>query len=239
MLKIGPTPSPRAPRGSVLLFTLVILVLLGLMGFSIMLNTRSELTISQTTYQGRDAFARADSTARLALFMGRVLLRPSAGEPCDILNNSGSAFKVEVGDDGLCAGFSLSNIQEDWGKPPTMEDVLKRYSRATKGSGGLPPIVIKHDHGFGDQVVGTAAIAIYRPTPSEDPGGSLGDSGYGSQGEHSFSVYLVVSADGRLSRLKGDDAGNYYGDYDDAGQLLDEQPTHSIITAIYRELIVQ
>ena len=227
----NPAASPRTPRGSVLMFTLVILVLLGLMGVSLMLNTRSELTVSQNTYQGRDAFAKADSTAHLALFLGRTLLNASAGVPCDIKNDNDQPagrpkFEVNIGNDDTCGGFTLAEIQQT-GAMPTLEDILNRYLQATASSDAAPPHI---QILYGGQVVGSAALSLYSTNPS-DPGGSLGDSGYGSQGEHSIKVYLVVSSDGRLPRTPGEDAGNYY---DDAARGA----THSIVTAIYRELIV-
>ena len=233
-----PAPAPGVLRGSVLMFTLVILVLLGLMGVSIMLNTRSELTVSHNTYQGRDAFAKADSTARLALFLGRTLLNASAGEPCDIINNAPQPagrpeFEIRIGNDGLCGGFTLISIQQS-GEMPTVEDILDRYLQAT-GSANVPGSSFTETPHleilYNGQVVGSAALALYSTSPS-DPGGSLGDSGYGSQGEHSIKVYLVVSSNGHRPRAPGEDAGNYYSD-------LVQGATQSIVTAIYRELIVQ
>ena len=239
----NPAASPRAPRGSVLMFTLVILVLLGLMGVSLMRNTRTELTVSQNTYQGRDAFAKADSTARLALFLGRTLLNASAGRPCEVVNNDSPPagfgrpeFRVRIGKDvennndteqnSPCEGFTLMEIQQT-GEMPTIDDILERYLQATSSSDAPPPHIQILYNG---QVVGSAAVSLYSTSPS-DPGGSLGDSGYGSQGEHSIKVYLVVSSNGRLPRTPGEDAGNFY---DDGAQGA----THSIVTAIYREIIV-
>ena len=228
----GPPPHPE---GSVLMFTLVILVLLGLMGFSIMLNTRSELNISQNNYQGRDAFAKADSTARLALFLGRTLLNGSAGSPCDIINSDAQVagrpkFEIKIGDDGLCGNFTLIDLQQS-GEMPTMDEIVDRYLQATASSDDPSSPLFPHLQIFyGGQVVGTAALSLYGPNPSA-PGGSLGDAGYGLQGEQSIKVYLVVSANGRLPRTDGVDAGNYFSD-DPKGA------THSIVTAIYRELIV-
>ena len=231
----NPAAYPHAPRGSVLMFTLVILVLLGLMGVSLMRNTRTELTVSQNTYQGRDAFAKADSTAHLALFLGRTLLNASAGLPCDIINDEDQMagrpkFEVRIGTDGLCGDFNLTAIQQT-GEMPTIEDILNRYLQATASSNDPSSPLFPHLRVlYGEQVVGSAALSLYSTSPT-DPGSSLGDSGYGSQGEHSIKVYLVVSSNGRLPRAPGVDAGNYFDDGIRGA-------THSIITAIYRELIV-
>jgi len=238
-----PLPAvPRQPTGSVILFTLVVLVLLGLMGFSLMVNTRTELSISKNTFLGRDAFSKADLTTRLALFAGRILLNEGAGEPCDILSNLGTSpagrpvYEVRLGSTVVCSAaggstdLTLESItQAD--EMPTLQDILDRYLQAT-ASAHVPSssftVQPQVSVLFGGQVVGTAALVLYYNVG--EPGGSLEDSGYGSQGENSLRAYLVVSANGRLPQAAGEDAANYYG--------RENPATHSIITAVYREIIV-
>ena len=232
----------RQPRGSVLLFTLVILVLLGLMGASLMMNTRTELSVTQSTYLGRDAFAKADYTARLALFLGRALLNQTAGDPCDFLTStSGPAgrpgFTVRIGANITCSNSGGStDLTQDLirqeSEMPTLEDIADRYLQAT-GSANAPGTTFHYKPHltvlYGGQVVGTAALTMYYSGIS-DPGGSQGDDFYGSQGENSVRVYLVVSADGRLPRAPGEDSANFYS----GGRTS----TRSIVTAVYREIVV-
>jgi hypothetical protein len=80
--------------------------------------------------------------------------------------------------------------------------------------------------------VGTAALVIYLGDIASSPGGSVGTPDYASQGENSIRVHLVVSADGRLPRTSGgaEDLANFYE--------ADHRATRSIITVIFREIVV-
>ncbi|MDR3038046.1 MAG: hypothetical protein LBV21_01970, partial [Candidatus Adiutrix sp.] len=188
------------PRGSVLLFTLVILVLLALMGTALMINTRTELTISHNTYQGRDAFGKADTTARLAVFLGRALLNESAGPICSLLTAASPisgrpGFEIRIGTGSVCTGSSgytdldLNSIKRVT-EMPDMADIAQRYLQATNSTAGAAPqLTILYD----GQVVGTASLALYY-SDINSPGRSQGDTGYGSQGENSVRVHLVISA---------------------------------------------
>jgi hypothetical protein len=228
------------------MFTMVILILLGLMGVSLMVNTRAELSVSHSTYLGRDAFAKADSTAHLALFLGRALLSAQAAgdSPCDILNTNAQPggrpkFEIKIGSDGLCGDFTLEKVTQA-GEMTTQRDIIDRYLQATGSANApgssftaLPHVQVLYD----GQVVGTAALAVYYSGPGGggpsggSSGGTVGDDPYGSLGGSSLKVYLVVSADGRRPQAPGEDAANYYSGRDGA--------PHSIVTAVYREIIVQ
>ena len=237
------TAATRHPSGSVLVFTLVILILLGLMGASLMVNTRTELRVSHNTYLGRDAFSKADLTARLTLFVGRSLLNGSAGPICDILSALASppagrpTYEIRLGSTTICTSASgLTDLTQESitrsDENLTIQDILDRYLQATASASAPgsafsdPPQVTVLQ---GGQVVGTAALALYYNNLGNE-GGGIGDEGYGGQGENSIRVYLVVSANGRLPLEAGVDAANFYGGGSPA--------THSIVTTVYREIIV-
>jgi Tfp pilus assembly protein PilX len=207
------------PRGMVLMFTLVIMLLMSLMGAAVMMNTRTELNISHNTYMGRDAFAKADATARIGVQLARALLYPGAGAPGDYVTTTGngSLFTVEIE-----PGFTLSELQE-LGENESIEKIQERYLRA--GAAETPHLTIK----YGGQVVGTAAVSISSAS-SQAAGGSQGQHTYDGASGTTTKVYLIVSSDGRIpSKNSAGDAGKYYGGQSEA--------THSIVTTIFQEIM--
>jgi hypothetical protein len=230
-------PAGRHPRGSVLLYTIVILLLMTLMGAALMVNSRTELQISGNTAQGRDAFTKGDASARVGLLLGRAFLHPSSGEPRDYLNNdkTGDAgnkpFKVKLHDDIQ----TDNNLQQIAGSI-TMDQIRERYLSVTEADVD-PHLTVE----YGDQVVGTAFIGLGKNIPdlfdegkaaaggfALTGGGTLGDGSYntGGSGESNIKVYLVISSQGRVPL----ESGKTY--YDET-----YPSTHSIISTIFREVM--
>jgi len=216
------------------MYTFVVLMLMTLMGAALMVNSRTELQISGATAQGRDAFTKADATARVALLLTRAFLHPSAGDARDYLNNSktgqaGKApFEVIVSDD---VQF-YNDLQQIRGSI-TIDQIRERYLRVTEADEEAH-LTLKYDN----QVVGTAFMGVTSTAPDEyDPdsyssggyastgGGSVGDRSYEDVNNYVVKVYLVISAMGRLTK---DDAG-----YTDEGQ----SGVYSVITSVFREIM--
>ncbi|MDR1921428.1 MAG: pilus assembly PilX N-terminal domain-containing protein [Candidatus Adiutrix sp.] len=221
-----PKISPYCPEGSILMFSLVILLMIGLMGAIIHLNTTTELRISHDTYEGRDAFTKADSTARVGLLLGRALLYSEAGDPGDYVRGDVSGadrpFKVELD----TANFTLANVAK-FTDIVTAEDIKNRYLQATHADSAETPQVKVL---YGDEVIGTASVDIGYGSPNQ-PGASLGQHTYNRDDGNTVTAFVVVTADGRVSRpapggSPGDNANYFRGDY---------EATHSIVTTIFRE----
>lgn len=228
--------SPGQPRGAVLLYTFFVLLLMTLMGAALMVNSNTELRISGSTAQGRDAFTKGDASARVALLLARPFLQPAAGDPFEYLNatKSGQAgqkpFEVIL-DPGLRSYTDLQQV----GGSITETQIRERYLRVT-GSDDDAHITLK----YGDETVGTAVIGVAvnqpgefvagQPSPGSEAsggGGSIGDEPYSSNDSH-IKVHFVISAQGRLPSE------------DNKSYLEEEQAgIHSIITSIFRELISQ
>lgn len=229
-------PSTEHPRGAVLLYTFCVLLLMTLMGAALMVNSRTELQISGSTAQGRDAFTKGDASARVALLLARPFLQPAAGSSFEYLNTtkSGEAglkpFEVKL-DKNL---KSYNDLQQIAGSI-TVDEIRDRYLRVIGDDDDAHVSV-----SYGNDVVGTAFIGVAVNTPGEynsnnsspggfasTGGGSIGDDPYSSNDSH-IKVHYVISAQGRLP---GD--GN-------KGYLEEERAgIHSIITSIFREMISQ
>lgn len=241
----APTPAqlypvaPGQPRGTVLMYTFVILMLMTLMGSALMVNSRTELQITGSTVQGRDAFTKADATAQLGLLAARAIMQPTAGDVRDMLDNTKSGdigqkeFEVEINSD-LYTSNHFQSIKD----LVTVDDIRERYLRVTEGdSSNEPHLILKYG---GDQV-GTAYIGLAVRVPAEagtspdgyNPlnyavagSGSLEDGHYGSDTGTNPPVFLVVSSQGRRPK----DAGSTYYDEAQAG-------INSVITLIFREIL--
>lgn len=227
--------SPSAavhPKGTVLIFTLVILLLVGLMGAAILLNTRTELNISHNTSVGRDAFSRADMTARIATLMGRVLLHPELGSAQALFSGADSSD-----DNTLIVQFNDTWFNTAAMKEEAMDDYdpVKRYVRASRfleGSSGdefsadTPQLVFR-EKGSG-KIVSTASISMDYGEAVQD-GMSL-DSGsfYDSSSGSTIRVVLTVTVSGHPPV-----AGTSGNAYDGGSSDL----PHSVITTIFREIM--
>ncbi len=205
--------------GSVLLFALIVMLLMGLMSAAIFLNTRSELNVSVGARDGREAFMKADAAAVLAIQLSRVLLNPDLGEPRDYIPEDLPAdipFTLEFGDDcAICADFTLKDMMERAGDE-LETDVMKRYLSAAALNS--PHLVVRQ----GGQIVATAAVAV--AYLKKEAGASLSSSGGGGNN----MAAIMVTASGRVRRPGGSDA-----DYFTSGA---ETP-HSLVTAIYRDKV--
>ena len=215
--------APRQPGGSVLLFTLVILVLLGIMGFSIMASTRTELSVSSDIRLGRGAFQQADLTLRVALLAALASINPVVGNPCDVFRSLSSpssgrpAYEVRFGSSSTCgtgSGGSTSDLVVPDVTSLTQAEITNRYLQAVESGAAAPQIRIL----YGGQEVGTAALIMHY---GETSGGSEGEGGR-------TPVYLVVRANGRLPRAAGE-ATNYFE--------VESGATHSIIMGVYRFIL--
>lgn len=229
---VGGKPSPAGqPRGSVLVYTIVVLLLMTLMGAALMVNSRTELQISGYTAQGRDAFTKADATARVALLVGRAFLHPVSGDPRHYRSVSKSgeagkkAFDVIV-DNGLQGFNDFQKIDRSL----SVQDIADRYLTVTEAQGKDKPHIIL-TYGLDDKnngvVVGTSYISLAF-NGTDTGGGSIGERDYSAPDAGYFiRAYFVISSQGRVPQ-----------DSDNKGYLDEKFPgTHSIVTSIFREII--
>jgi hypothetical protein len=224
--------SGMAP-GMILAFTLVILVLISLMGVTILYNSRTELSISSNTSMGRNAFASADTAARIAVLIGRILLHPELGPPGAIISNApgggGPAFPLDV-------EINIDELEPD--------DIIHGYELRYIRSGnwrindgqGLPgefygqdikPHIIFKKRGTGEIV---AAAALSLEQAPDWRGMSLGGGdAYAGDGGAALSLVLAVSVHGRALTFGPGASGSFEGEEGDEAR--------SIITILYREFI--
>jgi hypothetical protein len=209
----------------VLAFTLVILLLMSLMGMTIMLNSRTELSISSNASLNRNAFASADTAARLATLIGRIILHPELGDPEQILDNvlsGGGALKFPL---KVEININPNDLLQD----SSSYIYTKRYLRAGSGGTEEPDIVFKSN----GVVVATAALALDHEDASQAPAGASlgGGDAYDGGGGPSLSIVLAVSVNGRAVSQKVTGSEAFVG----GGSGADE--ARSIITGLYRELL--
>lgn len=228
---VGGKSSPAdQPRGSVLVYTIVVLLLMTLMGAALMVNSRTELQISGYTAQGRDAFTKADATARVALLVGRAFLHPVSGDPRHYRSVSASGagkktFDLTV-DDGLQGFNDFQQIDRSF----SVQDIANRYLTVTEAQGKDKPHILL-TYGLDDQnnkvVVGTSYISLaFKGT--DTGGGSIGERDYSTpDAGYYIRAFFVISSQGRVPQ-----------DSDNKSYFEEKFPgTHSIITTIYREII--
>jgi hypothetical protein len=251
-----PAERPGFKPGMILAFTLVILVLMSLMGMTILLNTRTELSISSNTSLGRNAFATADTAAQIATLIGRIMLHPELGGPEQVLiapDKQDGQFRLDVlfNCDPTCKDL-IDPCKDPTGNPcsdnskilsdllfkefdedPGFDLSVQRYRRAAGSE--APHLFFKSKIGDRTVTVATAALALDSETASSKggdypitPGASLGGGdAYDNASGTRLSVVLVVSVNGRALNMRTD--GNW--EFDESSDA------RSIITILYREQI--
>ena len=207
----------KQPRGFILIVSLFVLMLLGLMGFALLANTRTELSITGETTQSRQAFAKADATAQLSVLLVRPLFQTSAGVPDDYITN------LDMGDrppfEITLTNFQISTDLDRVEDSLTEEEIRRRYLMATDADLSAvaadlrPQVTLAHE----GEVVGNAYVTYYVPDTQ-------------TQGERDYmDVYFIISSDGRLPVGGGGDPGNYYEG--------SQETKHSIVTTIYKDIL--
>ena len=233
------------PRGSVLVFALVIMLLLGLMGAAIMLNTRTEMSVAGNTTQGRAAFSRADMGTGVATLIARVLLSPTLGSVEQLFQNSGGdtvAGRVLTVDNiqskesdfnpatllNLAKGNISSNQEGQW----DYNEFQSRYAQM-----GLDAVDIEKENlsphfsltlRQDGQVAGTAVVTV-DPGSGVQRGMTLGGSNYGTSDGASYRLVLVVSVNGRAPAEVSTKRAY-------SGESPADAP-HSVLTTMYLESI--
>ena len=254
-----PAIKPDQPRGMVLIFVLCVLAILAILCTSIFLSTRDELQVSADNSVSRDAFTKADLTARLAVFLSRTALYGSPGDPIDSLKSGGVAgrpeFEIEMIDK-----FGTKTFQKV-GDQMTDGLIKQRYIWAVSGHpdstypedpeeldkgdvAAVPHVAVYYKYaaeeaagGGQRQLVGTAAVAYGRAKKTAV--GSQREEDYKQGGGGAFTrVFLIVTADGRVPVGPKDKTGQTDLPVDPSNYLLgDDFARHSIITTIYKEIL--
>ena len=228
------------PQGMVLLFVLGILALLMILVSTIFMTTKDEVQVSAENFSSRDAFTKADLTARLTVYLARTTLYGSAGATSDSLAVGGIAGRPEFAIK-LASNFTTDGFM-DIGDKVTDPQIEKRYLLAANGLAEESPAVEPHvqvyyqyDNAPSErQLIGTSAVAL--GTGSPDAVGGQGEGQYDpiATGGYSVRAFLVVSANGRVPLRKSGvplevDPANYFTGAENA--------KHSIVTAIYQEIM--
>ncbi len=220
-------PKNGHPKGTVLIFTLAILALMSIMGMAIIMNTKTELSISRNSYMGREAFTRADTAVRVSIFVARLYMHPELGDPASVFSgNSDDPLEVTITDDGFNLADELFNIAETW-------DFRKRYiaaaSRTDTGGDNKPHLIFRQHTSDGPSIVGTAALSIDHGETIRT-GGSLGMSDrYDTSGGSSMEVILAATVNGRPP---SDENAAYE---QESGQAPSDS-AHSVITTLFRDI---
>ena len=256
------TPALKSehPRGMVLIFVLCILAILAVLCTSIFLSTRDELQVSADNSVSRDAFTKADLTARLAVFLSRTSLYGSPGETSDSLKSGAISgrpeFEIELADNFSTSVFqqagdqmtdSLIRQRYIWaasGHPQsTRPEKDPEHPNSTKDVKAIPHVAIYAKYGGEEgggsqrQLVGTAVVAY--GTSKKTSGGSQGEGSYktGSGGAYA-RVFLIITADGRVPAGPKDKSGQANLPVDPSNYFLgDDFARHSIVTTIYQEIL--
>lgn len=228
------TPGIRQehPQGMVLLFVLCILALMMILGSTIFMTTKDDVQISGENLSSREAFTKADLTARMSVYLARTTLYGSPGGTSDTLADGGVAGRPQFAVE-LISNFNKNGFLEIDDRM-TSAQIKDRYVIAADGISTVQPHVrVYYQEGSERQLIGSAAVAL--GTSSADAMGSLGEGQYDqiATGGYSVTAILMVSADGRVPVQPGgvwqEDPANYFTGTENA--------KHSIVTAIYQEIM--
>lgn len=222
------------PEGSILLLTLVILLLMGLMGTALIVNSTTEKQITYNTNVGRDAFLQADSLSRIGTLVGRSLLYEGAGDISQLVKSrpvpsppaadpARPPFNLEID-----PGFNFDAAQT-LGEESTKAAMRERYLMATAAA--TPHLTLK----YGDNVVATAAIAIEQ-TQLAHTGASVLEDTYDTNDGTTIRVHILVSASGRVPLLNYT-GGTYRTDSDSLYHDGVMNSAHSIVTSVFLEVL--
>jgi hypothetical protein len=204
----------KAREGMILTFTMVFLVLIILMGIYVLTSSRTDLSISAHNRVGRQAFNVADSAVQIATLLSRILVHPELGDPADVLKlTSGPKMpiKVEINEDR----FTLIKLHEE----STAFDYESRYLEVIDYPNHTvePHLLFK----VGDKVVATAAVVLDQQDPVSDGFSVDASDPYDESSGTGAKISLTITVNGTPPDTSPDSL---------------EEP-HSIITAIYRELM--
>jgi hypothetical protein len=175
----------------ILVFVIVIMLLISLMGVIIMVLTRAEISISGHYRLSQEAFNSTDSSAKLTILLGRVLIHPVLGNPRDfVAENSGQKPQYPMTVEINSSRFSLDKLIAE----SNPYGYQKRYleSSLIKGSTAQKPhLTFK----VGDKVVATASISL--DTEISPRGFSLaGADRYDPVGGANVPVDLIMTVTG-------------------------------------------
>lgn len=214
------TPGLRLPhpRGSVLLYTLVILLFMSFLGLALLFSTNTELNIASNASDGHTAFSVADSAADIAVLMSRMALNPVLGD----FDQTFGSIRVKVRDD-----FSLALLQNEGMGAPGAQSRYHTAAYTAGESGSKPHItIVGGDSGAEGIILATAVVSLDRGRVIK-AGSSLGGGGYDGAGGASIEVGLVISV---IGYSKG------RSEFTATGSAESDSP-RSIITTVIREVI--
>ena len=209
------------PRGSVLMLTLFILLMLSLMGIALMSNTITEVQVSNNTVRGRDAFTKADSLNRIGILMGRALLHEGSGDVADLIKSRSETYTPPDRPPynvSIDSSFTFVNAQS-LARESTEEEIKERYLMATAAN--TPHLTMK----YGLDVVGSAAVGLEKVRLNL-PGASIGQDSYDTNDGTTIRVHIIVSSNGKVPVNAGAIGDYYSGDVDAA---------HSVVTSVFLE----
>lgn len=204
----------RGPaRGTVLMFTLAVLLLLSLMGAALLLSARGGPENFGDAGREREALNLADSAAGLSVFFTRLLLNPALGDAEDYLSPGQVPFSLTFSET-----FSLEGLLLAAGEG---EEPLKRYLRTWNGPED-PADQRPHIFFWREGELAATAVVDLDGREAVSAGMSLAETDYGDNGGRAVvtaAISVNASSSGR-------------------GQGLG-LPANSIVTAIFRDLQAQ
>ncbi|MDR2367801.1 MAG: hypothetical protein LBF58_06800 [Deltaproteobacteria bacterium] len=201
----------RGGDGLILPFTLFILVLISLMGVILLAASQGEVVQEGHERLAKGTFQAAESSAMVAMFLARVLVRPELGDPSEALRAGKGAFPLGV--EINVKRFSLSQVLRDSGTVSYGD----RYAGTGWAAPGQPEPHLRFR--LGGRPAASAVVHIDKSEPFP-AGASIGvGDGYDASAGGGKRVTIIVSVRGL-----GDDPGSGRG------------PT-VFITSMFREII--
>ncbi|MDR1872731.1 MAG: hypothetical protein LBS60_12570 [Deltaproteobacteria bacterium] len=204
--------------GLIMVFVIVVMMLASLIGLMVLTRARAEVANSGQRRRGLEAFNSADSAAKLANLIGRVILHPVLGDPEQLIASSvtgtssgpNQPLTIVLNNDRL----EMSKLMED----SEIFDYMGRYLDAglSHSSGAKQPHVTFK---IGDEVVAQAAISVANDNVIGAGYSLNGGDQYDQVGGVNLPVDMVITVHGE----KNSPGPN--------GPVV----TESIITTIMRE----
>jgi hypothetical protein len=229
-------PEEQAPSGMksgmILAFALVVLLMMSLMGVIILSNTQTELKITGNTRLGREAFASADSCARIATFLTLVLIKPKdSANIANVITHPGSPAPKYPLNVKLTGRFDYVKLLNE----ATNFNYTDRYVQTGLDKQGshfidfdfedpdaVPPhIIFTIGSGAAERVIATAVVNLETHNILTD-GAPLGTSEpYESGDGQQIQLGIIVSVTGRSNTPL---------------QMATDEPA-SVVTIMYRDFM--
>jgi hypothetical protein len=208
---------------------------MSMMAMAVATNTKTELSVSSNTDNGRKAFIQADSALRMSVLLARIMLFPSSGNLDDFLPSAGGDLSVEVNQDE----FDLALLRWNMDVNKTRNRYLKAGGRSAGisllgggGDTGTPLIIFRKKDPSDSSISRVVAASAVSLDYAENTlvGTSLGQTSYAQQSSGKRTIF-VITTDGRVPTGADLSASEDSAFYDGSSDT-----THTILTTAFQEV---